>query len=95
VLVIPDTSVVTAPYGDSVYIIENGKTKDGKDQLVVRQQFIRTGRTRGNYLTVETGLKGGEKIVRAGGFKLRNGSSVVENNELVPHLEKAPKPADA
>ena len=44
VLVIPATSVLSAPYGDSVYVIESKPGKDGgQSELVVRQQFIRTG----------------------------------------------------
>lgn len=96
VVVIPATSVLSAPFGDSVYIIEP-KPADEKGQpgLVVRQQFIRTGRARGDFITVETGLKVGERIVSAGLFKLRNNMSVVENNDLVPKSEGAPHPADS
>lgn len=96
VLVIPATSVLSAPFGDSVYVIES-KPDPGTGQaiLTVRQQFIRTGRARGDFLTVESGLKTGERIVSSGVFKLRNGMSVVENNELVPKTDKAPHPADS
>ena len=43
VLVIPATSVLSAPYGDSVYVIEPARDDKGKEHLAVRQQFIRTG----------------------------------------------------
>jgi membrane fusion protein (multidrug efflux system) len=95
VLVIPATSVFSAPYGDSVYVIESKPGKDGKAQSVVRQQFIRTGRTRGDFVTVETGLKAGDRVASSGVFKLRNGVPVVENNELTPKATEAPKPADS
>jgi membrane fusion protein (multidrug efflux system) len=95
VLVIPATSVLSAPFGDSVYVIESKPEKEsGKSELAVRQQFIRTGATRGDFVVVESGLKAGERIVNSGLFKLRNGMSVVENNSLVPKSEKAPTPAD-
>ena len=96
VLVIPATSVLSAPYGDSVYVIESkpGKEK-GKVDLTVRQQFIRTGRVRGDFLSVESGLKPGERVVSSGIFKLRNGMSVVESNELVPKASETPRPADS
>lgn len=93
VLVIPATSVLSAPYGSSVYIIEPSTNAAGG--LVVRQQFIRTGRTRGDFVSVETGLKPGEKVVSSGLFKLRNGLSVTENNELVPKATENPQPPDA
>ena len=96
VLVIPATSVLSAPYGDSVYVIESkpGKEK-GKPDLTVRQQFIRTGRARGDFLSVESGLKPGERVVSSGIFKLRNGMSVVENNDLSPKASETPRPADS
>jgi membrane fusion protein (multidrug efflux system) len=92
VLVIPATSVLSAPYGDSVYVIEPAPANMGQ---VVRQQFVRTGQARGDLITIESGLKAGQKIVSSGGFKLRNGMSVTENNDLVPKSEKAPKPPEA
>ena len=95
VLVIPSTSVLPAPYGDSVYIIEPSSTAGGKGGLSVRQQFVRTGASRGDYLSVESGLKPGDKIASSGVFKLRNGMAVVENNDLAPKSALAPKPPDS
>ena len=94
-LFIPATAVAYAPYGNSVYIIENKKDeKTGNDSLALRQQFIRTGETRGDFIAVTEGLKEGEEIVSTGVFKLRNGMAVVIDNKLAPKLEAEPKPAD-
>ena len=93
-LVVPATSILSAPYGDSVYVLEPKPDPEGKPGLVVRQQFVRAGRARGDLVSVETGLKAGERIVSAGLFKLRNGMAVVENNSLVPKTDVAPRPAD-
>jgi membrane fusion protein, multidrug efflux system len=96
VLVVPATSVLSAPYGDSVYVIESKPGKDAaKPELTVRQQFVRTGRARGDFLSVETGLKAGERVVASGVFKLRNGMSVIENNEMAPKISETPRPADS
>jgi membrane fusion protein (multidrug efflux system) len=46
-------------------------------------------------VSVESGLKPGERIVSAGIFKLRNGMSVIENNELSPKNDLAPHPSDS
>lgn len=92
VLVIPATAVIYAPYGDSVYVVENAKEGGGK---VVRQQVVRLGETRGDFVTVTQGLKAGETVVSSGAFKLRNGSPVVIHNEIAPKPELEPKPADA
>ncbi|CAN5367806.1 efflux RND transporter periplasmic adaptor subunit [soil metagenome] len=57
-LFIPTTAVSYAPFGNSVYVIEKNKDeKAEKDSLVVRQQFIRTGETRGDFIAVTEGLK--------------------------------------
>ncbi len=96
VLVIPATSVLSAPFGDSVYLIETQPAKDGAAaHLVVRQQFIRTGAVRGDFVSVESGLKPGDRVASSGMFKLRNGLTVVENNELSPKSTRTPNPADS
>ncbi|MEP6663250.1 MAG: efflux RND transporter periplasmic adaptor subunit [Verrucomicrobiota bacterium] len=100
VLVIPATSVLSAPGGDSVYVIEPASPSTNapaanKNGLVVRQQLIKTGKVRGDFVTVETGLKAGEKVVSSGLFKLRNGMGVVENNSANPAATQKPKPADS
>jgi membrane fusion protein (multidrug efflux system) len=94
VLAIPATALLSAPYGDSVYLIESRPGRDGTPGLVVRQQFVRTSRARGDFLAVESGVKAGERIVSSGVFKLRNNLPVVENNELVPKASEAPTPLD-
>lgn len=93
VLAIPATAVLSAPYGDTVYVIEPGTNAAGG--LVVRQQFIRVGRTRGDFVSVVSGLKPGERVASSGLFKLQNRMSVVENNELTPKSEKKPTPSDS
>lgn len=93
VIIIPATSVLSAPFGDSVYLIEPSTNAPGTN-LVVRQQFVRTGQARGDFVAVESGLKPGVKIVSSGVFKLRNGMSVLENNEITPKAHEAPRPPD-
>jgi membrane fusion protein (multidrug efflux system) len=92
VLVIPATSVLSNPYGDSIYLIEPSTNAAGG--LVVQQQFIRTGQSRGDFVAVESGLKAGVKVASSGLFKLRNGMSVVENNDVVPKATETPRPPD-
>jgi membrane fusion protein (multidrug efflux system) len=92
-LVIPATAVLYAPYGDSVFVIENHKNeKTGKPEQVLRQQFIRVGSARGDFVAVQAGLKAGEMIVTTGAFKLRPGMAVVIDNKLAPEAKLAPKP---
>jgi len=89
VLAIPATAVLYAPYGDSVFVIE--EAKGGK---TLRQQFVRLGEKRGDFVAVASGLKEGEAIVSTGVFKLRNGQSVVIDNKLAPDFKMTPKPGN-
>jgi len=90
VLAIPITAVLYAPFGDSVFVIEeNGAGKSGK---TLRQQFVRLGEKRGDFVAITEGLKEGEMVVSTGVFKLRNGQAVVVDNKLAPDFQEAPKP---
>jgi membrane fusion protein, multidrug efflux system len=94
VLALPATAVLYAPYGDSVFILEEKKDpKTGKTGgLALRQQFVRLGEKKGDFVAVTNGIKDGETIVSTGVFKLRNGQTVVVDNKLAPPFEKSPKP---
>jgi membrane fusion protein (multidrug efflux system) len=96
VLVIPATAVLYAPYGDSVFVVEERKDGiDGRRDKVLRQQFVRLGDRRGDFVAVTGGLKAGEEVVSTGVFKLRNGSPVMVNNALSPRFQLAPKPGNS
>lgn len=91
VLAIPSTAVLSAPYGDAVYLV-NTQTTNGVTNLVVHQKIIRTGRTRGDFVSVESGLKAGDRVVSVGLFKLRNGVTIQENNAAAPKPSLTPNP---
>lgn len=91
VLVVPATAVLYAPFGDSVYVIEASQDESGEG-LVASQRFVRLGETRGDFVAIESGIEVGEKVVSAGGFKLRNAMAVVVNNEGAPALSLQPEP---
>jgi len=94
-IVIPGSAVSYAPYGDSVFVIEKQKDpKSGRESLVLRQQFVRIGEVRGDFVAVKQGLKPGQEVVGTGVFKLRNGMAVTINNDLAPKPELNPLPAD-
>jgi membrane fusion protein (multidrug efflux system) len=90
VLVIPSTSVLYAPYGDSVFVVVDDKKKKGGKTL--KQQFVRLGEKRGDFVAVASGLKKGETVVSTGVFKLRNGQTLVVDNKLAPQFRQAPRP---
>lgn len=91
VLVVPATAIVHAPYGDSLFVVEPKKDdagkpvtgQDGQPVQAARQQFVRLGTMRGDFVAVVNGIKAGEEVVTVGAFKLRNGSSVVVKTEKI------------
>jgi membrane fusion protein (multidrug efflux system) len=95
VLVIPATAVLYAPYGNSVFVVEDRKGRNGgAGGKAVRQQIVRLGERRGDFVVVASGLKAGDTVVTTGVFKLRNGIAVTVDNRLAPDAELAPRPDD-
>jgi membrane fusion protein, multidrug efflux system len=94
VLLVPVTSVLYMPYGDTVFIIDRKTGEDGKESLVVRQEFVRLGEKRGDYQEVLQGLQAGQSVVTSGAFKLRNQQAVAVNNALAPDAQLAPNPSE-
>jgi membrane fusion protein, multidrug efflux system len=95
-LVIPGSAISYAPFGDSVFVIDKQKDdKTAKESQVIRQQFVRVGEARGDFVAITQGLKAGEVIVGTGVFKLRNGMTVTVNNDLAPKPQINPNPVDS
>lgn len=100
VVLVPQTAIVHAPYGDSIFLVEDKPpnapgtrtTPDGKPVKVARQQFIRTGAARGDFIAIAEGLEPGQTVVAYGGFKLRNGSPIVIDNRVRPEPKLDPHP---
>src|SRR5947208_782178 len=95
-LVVPGSAISYAPFGDSVFVIEKKKDpKSGKDSQMIRQQFVRVGEARGDFVSIVDGLKANETIVSTGVFKLRNGMPVTINNDLAPKPQVNPTQVDS
>jgi membrane fusion protein (multidrug efflux system) len=102
VVSVPLTAIIHASYGDSVFVIEDKKDDqgqivhgpDGKPLEVARQQFVRTGRERGDFVAIDDGVKAGEVVVSSGAFKLRNGSGVTVDNTINLDPKLDPKPVN-
>ncbi|HEU0197483.1 MAG TPA: efflux RND transporter periplasmic adaptor subunit [Nevskiaceae bacterium] len=62
--------------------------------LVVHQQFITVGATRGDQIQILKGVKAGDRVVTSGQMKLRNGSRVIINNTLQPLDAPHPTPQE-
>lgn len=96
---VPQTAVVHASYGDSVFVVEPKpqdepglrETPDGYTVHLARQQFVEIGETRGDFVAVTKGLEPGREVVTAGAFKLRNGAPIVINDAGAPEPKRDPK----
>lgn len=94
VLAIPSTAILSAAYGDSVFLIEPQIT-NGVTNLIAQQKFIRTGRALGDFVSVESGLQAGDRVATAGLFKLRNGVNVSINDKDTPKPSLSPNPPNS
>lgn len=78
VLTVPRTAVSFNTYGDFAFLIAEGD--DG--ELTVERRALTTGATRQGRVVVEDGLADGDRVVRAGLVKLRNGQRVTIDNSV-------------
>jgi len=79
VLTLPRTAITFAPYGDTVFLIEE---KDG--QTLVQRRQVQTGQSQEGRVEISEGLSARDRVVIAGQVKLRNGQSVTIDNSVVP-----------
>jgi multidrug efflux system membrane fusion protein len=84
VVTLPETAIDYTVYGDSVYVVKEGKDqagkpmldKDGKPQLVAEQTFVTVGQRFNGKVAVTKGVNPGDLVVVGGQLKLHNGASV-------------------
>jgi membrane fusion protein, multidrug efflux system len=81
-LTLPQAAVAFNPYGETVFVVD--------DKGIVKQKFITTGETRGDQVAVAGGLNEGETVVTSGQVKLKNGSHVTINNDVLPANDERP-----
>jgi membrane fusion protein (multidrug efflux system) len=92
VVALPASAISYAPYGDSVFVVDELEGPNGQRYRGVRQQFVKLGGARGDQVAVLSGVTAGEEVVSSGAFKLRNGVAVLVNNQIQPGNDPAPKP---
>lgn len=95
VIALPATAINYAPYGNSVFIVEDIEGQDGKTYRGVRQQFVTLGQARGDLVAVLDGVRPGQEVATSGVFKLRSGAAVQVDNSVQPGDSAAPRPADS
>jgi membrane fusion protein, multidrug efflux system len=90
---LPQTAIVYNTFGDSVFLAVKSDAV-GKQGLVARQTFVKTGATRGDQVAVISGLDQGATVVTAGQIKLRNGTLLKVDNSIAVANDPNPAPAD-
>jgi membrane fusion protein (multidrug efflux system) len=96
-ITLPQTAITYNPYGDTVYVVQHaagvgGSSGKGNPRDIVEQRFVTLGATRGDQVAVLSGVKKGDVVVSAGQLKLRNGTAVIINNEVLPADDRSPTP---
>ena len=98
VLVVPRTAISYAPYGNSVFVIEeqnsgeDEQAGEGETKLVARKRLVTLGNERGDLVAVTKGLEAGEVVATSGLLKLRNGAPVRKENDVEPPKDPDPDP---
>jgi membrane fusion protein (multidrug efflux system) len=95
VIALPASSISYAPYGDSVFVVADMADANGRTYRGVRQQFVKVGPSRGDQISILSGLKNGDEVVTSGVFKLRNGAAVLVNNTIRPANSPKPHPENS
>jgi membrane fusion protein (multidrug efflux system) len=87
VLTVPRTAIDFAPYGSSVFLIEE---KDGQAQ--VQRRPVTTGGVQDGRAEIAAGLAAGDRVVAVGQVKLRNGQAVKIDDSVLPAPDAAMGP---
>lgn len=75
-VIVPQSAVTFALYGESIYIIEEVTDKTGKSVKQVKQVVVKVSDRAGNKAKISSGIKADDLIVTSGQVRLSNGSRV-------------------
>jgi membrane fusion protein, multidrug efflux system len=90
VVTVPETAVDYTLYGDSVFLITEKKSDDGKTSLSVVRTFVRTGDRIDGRAEILEGLKSGDRVVAVGQLKLQSGAAVAISTDPPPPIPANP-----
>jgi len=93
-ITVPQTAVTYNPYGSVIYIAKQGTANDGKPSTEAQQVFVTTGPTRGDQVAILKGIQIGDTIVTSGQLKLKNGTPLIVNNDVIPGNNPNPTPQE-
>jgi multidrug efflux system membrane fusion protein len=90
VVTVPETAVDYTLYGDSVFLITEKKSDDGKTSLTAVRTFVRTGNRVEGRTEILDGLKAGDRVVAVGQLKLQSGATVAISTDPSPPIPANP-----
>lgn len=90
VVTVPETAVDYTLYGDSVFLINEKKSDDGKTTLTADRSFVKTGNRVEGRVEILKGLKPGDKVVAVGQIKLQSGMPVAISSDPPPPIPAEP-----
>lgn len=84
VVTLPSSAIIYSTFGDNVYVV----TGDGT--LTVERRAVRVGGRRGDQVMISDGVTAGERVVTAGQIRLRDGATVVIDDDVTPFNDAEP-----
>jgi len=91
-LTLPQTAITYNPYGETVYLVR--KPAKAGAHATAQLVFVTLGPTRGDQVAIVKGLRAGDAVVSSGQMKIKNGSSLIVNNSVLPLNEPNPTPQE-
>ena len=86
VVTVSETAVDYTLYGDSVFLITEKKSDDGKTSLTAVRTFVQTGGRVNGRAEILKGLKPGDRVVAVGQLKLQSGAAVAISADAPPPI---------
>lgn len=100
-ITVPQSAISYNPYGATLFILKPAPKRNGnegqgapKADWVAEQVFVSTGPTRGDQVAILSGLEMGATVVTSGQMKLKTGTPVIINNQLLPPNDSSPSPQE-
>jgi multidrug efflux system membrane fusion protein len=90
VVTVPETAVDYTLYGDSVFLITEKKSDDGKTTLTADRTFVKTGNRVEGRVEILKGLKPGDRVIAVGQIKLQSGMAVAISTDPPPPVPAEP-----
>jgi membrane fusion protein, multidrug efflux system len=90
VVTVPETAVDYTLYGDSVFVINEKKSDDGKTSLTADRIYVQTGDRINGRAVIIKGLKDGDRVAAVGQLKLQSGAAVAISTDPAPPMPAVP-----